>query len=330
MITLPSFRLHRPRTLAEALRLLGELGPEAKAIAGGTDLVVNLRQRLFTPPHLVALRGVRELAAIESGPAGLRVGATARIADVAAHAEIRARYRGLAEAAASVASPTLRNMGTVGGNLCLETRCSWYNQSYFWRRACGFCLKKDGDFCHVAPGSSLCWAAYSGDLAPALLVLGAELEIEGARGSRRLPLRDFFFEDGKRSFDLAPGELILAVRVPAPPAGARGSYRKYRARGSIDFPLAAVAAASRVEDGVLRDAAVALTAVGPCPFLVAGVAPVLDGRPLRDEAALEATAALVRRAANPLRTATAAAPAYRRHRLGHLVREAIRGLGDSS
>jgi len=330
VLTLPSFRLHRPARLEDALRILREEGDRARPLAGGTDLVVNLRNRLFTPAHVVALGRIHELDGIaHDARSGLRIGALARVADLAAHPAVRRLYPVLAEAANSVAGPTLRQMGTAGGNLCVETRCHWYNQSFYWRRACGFCLKKDGTVCHVAPGSEICLAAYSGDLAPALLALDAEIAIRSVDGERRVPLELFYRDDGARAFDLAPDEIIAEIRVPASRAGLEGVYRKLRSRASIDFPLAGVAVAARVEGGTLRDVSIGLTAVGPRPFTVPGAREALEGRDLDDDA-LKDAARLARRSALPLRTTGALPPAYRKHRVGLFVRDALRTLASRS
>ncbi len=172
----------------------------------------------------------------------------------------------LYEAAKTVASPVLRNMGTIGGNLCLDTRCLWYNQSLLWRKSCGFCLKKDGDLCHVAPGGKFCWATFSGDTPPALLCLGAEIEIAGPNGVRRTPLSEFYVNDGIVRLHLAPNEIVTRVYLPESSAGWRGSYQKLRVRGSIDYPLAGVAVALRMRSGRVEDARVAITAVNPAPI----------------------------------------------------------------
>ena len=174
----------------------------------------------------------------------------------------------LTEAAATVASPVLRNMGTIGGNICLDTRCLWYNQSLTWRKGCGFCIKKDGDLCHVAPGGTKCWAAFSGDTPPALLCLNAEIEIVGAAGARRIPLRDFYTGLGDNYRKLQPNELVTRVFLPATSADYRGVYRKLRVRGSIDYPLAGVAVVMKRSNGHVADARIGITAVNPAPLLV--------------------------------------------------------------
>jgi 4-hydroxybenzoyl-CoA reductase subunit beta len=330
-MTLPPFQLHRPRTIHDATRLLAEHRDEARLLAGGTDLVVNLRHRLATPRHVVHLGAIRELGALDgSRERGLRVGAMATIADLAGHAAVRALFPVLSRAAAAVSGPTLRNMGTVGGNICLDTRCQWYNQSHSWRRACGFCLKKDGDLCHVAPASSVCWAAYAGDLAPAFLVLDAQVVARSVRGERVIPLHRFFLEDGARRLDLAADEIVTEVRVPPERVGLRGYYGKLRLRGSVDYPLCGVSIAGTVSGGRFRDVTAAVTAVGPRPFLVDGVRESLEGRRVDDDEAIERAADLARRAANPMHTDGAVPPAYRRLRLGLFARDGLRELAKCS
>jgi 4-hydroxybenzoyl-CoA reductase subunit beta len=183
-----SARVARPQTVGEAVRLLADHGPEAMVIAGGTDVVPNLQMRLFAPRVLVDLKPLRMLSGIEfSEREGLRIGALTTLTQLLAVPVVREKFPVLASALATIAGPLQRNMGTLGGNLCLETRCRWYNQSHLWRTALGGCLKKDGPICHVAPGGTFCWAAWSGDSAPALLTLDAEIEIAGTSGTRRIP-----------------------------------------------------------------------------------------------------------------------------------------------
>lgn len=328
MIELPPFRLHRPATAEEAVRILAEHRGDARAIAGGTDLIVNLRQEVATPTHVVSLASVGGLDGIEpAGDGGVRIGALVTLERLERSERLLAEYPVLAEAASLVSGPTLRAMGTLGGNLCLDTRCHWYNQERSWRHACGYCLKKDGSVCHVAPGSSLCWAAYSGDLAPALLVLRANLTILGPRGERQTPIARFFLEDGLKKFDLGQDEIITAVHLPASRRDLRGSYRKLRIRHALDFPLAGVALATKVDpDGTFREAEVALTAVGPRPFLVEGATELLEGAPVGEEDIFERVAHLARRVANPMHTSAGLPPAYRRLRVGLMVREALRAV----
>src|ERR1700682_3663659 len=196
-MSLPAFKLLRPRSIVEAVNFLAKHGNELQVLAGGTDLLPSMKQRLFAPPYLMDIRGIAEIHGVRVVPGvGVEIGALTPLSAIEDSEFFRRNYRVLHEAAATVASPILRNMGTIGGNICLDTRCVWYNQSLQWRRSCGFCIKKDGDLCHVAPGGKFCWATFSGDTAPALLCLAAELEIVGPSGFRRVALNDFYTNVG--------------------------------------------------------------------------------------------------------------------------------------
>jgi 4-hydroxybenzoyl-CoA reductase subunit beta len=220
-------------------------------------------------------------------------------------------------------------MGTLGGNLCLDTRCLWYNQSLSWRKSCGFCLKKDGDLCHVAPGGTRCWAVFSGDTAPALLCLDAELEINGAGGVRRTALRDFYTNVGDARMKLEKDDVLTRIFLPESRAGWRGAYRKLRIRGSIDYPLAGVAVALKVRNGSsqgngpvqVEDARVAITAVNPAPLLVLGAEHALTGRTV-DEHTASVVAELAARTAKPL-TTSALTPEYRREMVRVFAKRAV-------
>ncbi len=318
-----AFRVVRPRTLEEALRILASEGSQAMVIAGGTDVIPNLQMRLFAPRVLVDLKPLRTLSGIDFyAGQGLRIGALTTLTNLLAAPVVDEQFPVLAKAVATIAGPLQRNMGTVGGNLCLETRCRWYNQSHFWRQALGGCLKKDGEVCHVAPGGKFCWAAWSGDSAPALLALDAELEIAGLAGTRRLPLRDFYKNDGMDRIALAPGEILTTVHVPARMAGRRGVYSKLRVRDSIDYPLAGVAVAMEVDaNGTCRDARVALTAVNPAPVLIPRVAEWLVGKKWSQES-VEKVAHAAIQTGKPL-TTSASTPVYRREMLKLFTRRAL-------
>jgi len=279
MLRLPKFELATPATLSEAIALLAEAGPGAQIVAGGTDLVPNLKHELFTPDLVVSLQKIAELAGLRVDASGwLHIGAMTTLADVAASPLVRAHAPVLAQAASLVAGPQLRTMGTLGGNVMLDTRCQWYNQTHFWRQALGFCLKKDGSVCHVVAGGSKCVAAASNDTAPALMTLGAELVFEGPNGRRVLPIDDFWIADGTYNKKREHGEILAAVRVPPPGAGHRSAYGKLRDRGSIDFPLLGVAARLALDaHGVVTDADVVLTALQARPVRVKKLADVLRG-----------------------------------------------------
>ncbi len=322
-MTLPAFRLARPRSVEEAVAILAAHGPEAMIIAGGTDVVPNLQMNLFSPHVLVDLKPVGELSGIADLPGGsLRIGALTTLTAIAESPVVRAKYPVLASAVGTIAGPLQRNMGTLGGNLCLETRCLWYNQSLFWRRALGGCLKKDGQICHVAPGGKRCWAVWSGDSAPALLALAAEVEIAGPRGARRLPLEKFYLNDGMNRIALGHDEIVTAVYLPAHTAGRRGNYHKLRIRNSIDYPLAGVALALDVDrEGRCRSARLALTGVNPAPLLVREASEWLEGQQYSPELAERVAHAAIR-AAKPL-TTSASTPVYRRDMVRLFTRRAL-------
>jgi 4-hydroxybenzoyl-CoA reductase subunit beta len=321
-MSLATFQLLRPKRLDEVVSLLAKHADELKVIAGGTDLLPSMKQKLFTPPFLLDLRGVEELRGIRTAEdEGISIGALTTLTEIEHSPLIRRDYRVLAEAAKTVASPVLRNMGTLGGNICLDTRCLWYNQSLLWRKSCGFCLKKDGDLCHVAPSSKTCWAAFSGDTPPALLCLGAEVEIGGVSGVRRVPIADFYVNDGVVRLHLSAGEIVTRVYIPAASRGWRGSYQKLRVRGSIDYPLAGVAVALRLHDGRVEDARVAITAVNPAPHLVRDLDARLIGTEVGEELG-EQIGELAARTAKPL-TTSALTPEYRREMVKVFAKRAL-------
>ena len=320
-MSLPEFKLLRPRTLAEAVEFLASHS-DAQIVAGGTDLIPSLKQRLFTPAYVIDIRRIAELRGIRAVPGqGTEIGALTTLTDIERSVHIRGHYPVLYEAAKTVASPILRNMGTLGGNICLDTRCLWYNQSLTWRTSCAFCIKKDGDLCHVAPGGSKCWAVFSGDTPPALLCLDAELEIAGPAGTRRLVLRDFYTNIGDARMKLAKNEIVTRIFLPERTAGYRGVYRKLRLRGSIDYPLAGVAVALKRSNGHVEDARVAITAVNPAPLLVRGVEKELVGKPV-SEGTAAAVGELAARTAKPLTTSTLT-PEYRREMIRVFAKRAV-------
>ncbi len=320
-MSLPPFKLLRPRPVDEALAHLSAHSTETRIAAGGTDLIPSMRQKLFEPQYVLDIRHIAELKGIREHADEVEIGALTTLTAIERSAFLRQHYPVLTEAAATVASPVLRNMGTIGGNICLDTRCLWYNQSLTWRQSCGFCIKKDGDLCHVAPGGSKCWAAFSGDTPPALLCLNAEVEILGASGARRVPMRDFYTGVGDNYRRLEPNELLTRVFLPKTSADLRGVYRKLRIRGSIDYPLAGVAIALKRSSGHVADARVAITAVNPAPVLVKGASQTLEGKIL-DEALAEAVGDLAARTAKPL-TTSALTPEYRREMIRVFTKRAL-------
>lgn len=321
MGTLSEFRLFRPASAADAVRLRAE-HPASRFIAGGTDLLPNMRRGLVSAEVLIDLSDVGELGDMRREGERLRIGAGTSLATIAADALVRERLPALAEAALAVAGPTHRTAATLGGNLCLETRCQYFNQSEHWRAANRFCLKLDGDTCRVAPKSSRCYAAFSGDVAPALLALGAEVELLGPQGVRRLPLTDFYVDDGMRWLALEADELLLAVTVPLV-AGRASSYEKIRVRGAIDFPLAGVAVVMRRDGDTLAELRIACTGVSSRPEFIAGLDELI-GKPL-DDAALATIERQLKRGIQPMETTLASVP-YRRRVTPVLAKRLARRL----
>jgi len=308
--------------LEDALARLATHKGDIRVLAGGTDLIPSMRQKLFEPEYVLDLRGIPALRGIRpQSDGGVEIGVLTAMRAIERSDFLRAHYPVLTEAAATVASPVLRNMGTIGGNICLDTRCLWYNQSLTWRKGCGFCIKKDGDLCHVAPGGTKCWAAFSADTPPALLCLQAEIEIASADGTRRIPLADFYTGLGDNYRKLQAHELVTRVFLPASSAGYRGVYRKLRVRGSIDYPLAGVAVAMKRSNGHVADARVGITAVNPAPLLVKGATELLTGNAI-DETLAEAAGDLAARISKPL-TTSALTPEYRREMIRIFTKRAI-------
>ena len=321
-MSLPQFKLLRPHSVEQAIGYLVKHGNHLRVLAGGTDLVPSMRQKLFEPGYVLDIRHIGDLKGIHAKPGeGVSIGAMTTLTAIEHSDFLRNHYPVLTQAAATIASPVLRNMGTIGGNICLDTRCLWYNQSLTWRKGCGFCIKKDGDLCHVAPGGTKCWAAFSGDTPPALLCLNAEVEIAGPGGLRRVPLRDFYTGLGDSYRKLQPTELLTRVLIPESSADYQGIYRKLRIRGSIDYPLAGVAVAMKRLNGHVADARVAMTAVNPAPVLVKGAGEMLAGKTV-DERLAEAVGDLAAKTAKPL-TTSALTPEYRREMIRVFTKRAI-------
>lgn len=316
---MPSFRLHRPETTADAVKLFAE-DDNSRYVAGGTDMIVNVRRGIEAPAAMVDLTNVAEMKEIAEDGDGLHIGAGVTLRALAAHPAVAANYPAIAQAARAVAGTTHQQYGTLGGNLCLDTRCLFYNQSEWWRSSNDYCLKHRGDVCHVAPGGKRCFAAFSGDVAPAAMVHGAEAEIAGPDGARRIPLADMYRNDGMDHLTLQPGELLVRVHLPkatGKTGAGSSSYEKARVRGSIDFPLAGAAVRLRMDGGKVAELHIALTAVNPYPQIVKGT-DAFVGQALDDEA-LDKIREMVRTQAKPMRTTTVK-PWYRRRVVGALAR----------
>lgn len=292
---LPSFDLVQPATLDEAVGILESEGPDSKVIAGGTDLVVALKQRIRPPRLLVSLEGVTGHRHIEFDPdTGLRVGALATLTEIAESPVVREHYPALAQSAAAVASPQIRNRGTLGGNLCLDKRCWYFNQSYDWRSAHGFCLRAGGESCAVVQGADQCYSIVTADTATALMALEAELVVINPAGGRRLPLSEFFAGLGDETNVLGQAELLAEVRLPAPPPGSSGVYLRHAARGAIDYPIVQVAVVLQTEANVCRRARVAVGAVTLTPVRATAAEEVLAGQEITPDLAQQAAKAAMR------------------------------------
>ena len=319
---LPSFEHLEPRTLDEALGILAERKEQAKIIAGGTELLVSMKLGLLTPPYLVNLKAVAELDFISENGGGLRIGALTRLSTLSRAQAVRERFPIIAQAAELVAAPPLQAMGTVAGNLCLNTRCFYYNQSSFWRQARGACYKTGGDRCHVVKDGKRCLATYQGDMAPVLIALGATLRVAREGSEREIPLAELYTGKGKRPLALEPDELVTEVRVPAQVDGASGDYQKLRLRGSMDFPLAGAAAVLvRSGAGSCESARVVLTAVGTRPVVVEEATQLLEGQQVTAELADQAAEAAY--GAARLANNIGSDASYRRSMVRVLTRRAI-------
>ncbi len=303
MMRLPAFTYVGARSVDEAAGLLAEHGPTATLVAGGTDLYPNMKRRQQQPEVVIGLRAARELRGVRAEDDGsVRVGAMTTLATAAADPVLRERHPALSTAAGLVSTPHLRLMGTLGGNLCLDTRCTYYDQSHHWRKSIDFCMKcpetNEKAICWVAPGSARCWAVSSSDTAPVAVALGAQLRLVSARGERVLPAADFFRDDGIVYLGKRPDEVLAEVILP-PADGWRTTYLKLRRRGSFDFPVLGVAASVKQHDGVVEDARLVLGAVGSAPLDVSDAAkPLIGAKPTAE--AIEAVASSAYRGARPL------------------------------
>lgn len=325
MLPLPPFDMHQPRTVDEVLALLERFGPDAMLVAGGTDLLPNMKQGLRAPRQLVSLASVRDLSGVSLAADAVHIGAMTSLDAVASHAAVIEHARGLAEAAAAVGGPHHRRMGTLGGNLCLDTRCRYYNQTYFWRSALGFCLKKDGTVCHVVSGGRKCVAAASNDTAAAAIATGASIVVAGPKGTRTVPASEFWTADGVRNTTLADGELVLALRVPRA-LGRTSSYEKLRRRGAIDFPLLSIAVRADLAAGRVEDLDIVVSALAARPRRVTKAAALAIGKAPADVPVAD-IAELARTECNPLPNVDVDT-AWRKQMVAVLVRRALgRALG---
>lgn len=300
MMRLPKFEYRTPRTIAEAVKIIAGAGPEAQFVAGGTDLYPNMKRRQQTPRTVISVMRLPELNQISGdGGSGVVIGASVILTDICEHPIIKRDYPVIASAARTISTPILRNMGTIGGNLLLDTRCNYYDQNYEWRKGINFCLKKDGDVCWVAPGSSKCWAVQSSDLVPVMVAIGAKFRLVSTLGERMIDAAGFYNDDGIDYLKKRADELLVDIHLP-PTNGWRASYQKLRRRGAFDFPVLGVAACvrygpasgdevstptSRGSDRVLNveDAKIVLGGIAPAPISVSEGADALIGNPFDDD-----------------------------------------------
>jgi len=324
MMRLPPFTYLAPVSVGDAVKLMGDHGAEAMLVAGGTDLYPNMKRRQFEPRVLVGLRGIRELREVRGDARrGMTIGAGTTLRAASGHAEIARHYPALAMAAGLVSSPQLRAMGTLGGNVCVDTRCNYYNQSHAWRKAVGFCMKKDGDICLVAPGSPRCWAVSSSDTAPALWSLGASVRLAGPAGERTIPISALYQDDGIQYLTKQPGDIVTEIVLP-PADGARSIYLKLRRRGSFDFPVLGVAATLHMDGDTVRRARIVLGAVASLPREAPEAARLLVGERLTPEL-IDRAADAAYRPAKPLDNTDLTHP-YRKKMVRVYVARALRRL----
>ena len=288
MLRLPKFDFYQPDSLRDAASILAAEGPKARLVAGGTDLWPNMKRRHQKPATVIGLMSIGELAEVDAEDPSkeARIGATARLEDLARDAHLRDRYPALTRAIASISSPPLRHMGTLGGNICLDTRCTYYNQTEGWRRSIDYCMKEEGTVCWVAPSSSRCWAHTASDSAPMLAALGARVRLQSAEGDRELALPELFRDDGIDYLAKRPEEILTDVLLPtaSDSTRCRSSFWKLRRRGSIDFAVLSVAAAVWMDaNQVVTDASIFLGAVGSQPVAVDGAAEILCGKPMTED-----------------------------------------------
>lgn len=300
MMRLPKFSYLVPRTIADAVKMIGDAGPEGQFVAGGTDLYPNMKRRQQTPTTVISVTRLQELNQITGdGKSGVRIGASVSLTDICENDLINRDYPFIAAAARTISTPILRNMGTIGGNLLLDTRCNYYDQNYEWRKGINFCMKKDGDICWVAPGSKKCWAVQSSDLVPVMVAIGAKVKLASTLGERMVDAAGLYNNDGIDYLHKRPDELLTEIHLPAL-NGWRATYKKLRRRGSFDFPVLGVAARLDIaDDGTVTGAKLILGGIAPAPIDVKEAAAALIGGPL-DQERMQASAEACYQIARPL------------------------------
>jgi len=326
MLRLPKFRYFQPETLSEAVEMMADGGPDAMFVAGGTDLYPNMKRRQQMPKIVIGLAQLQELRTIKGKPKEeVVLGAGLTLSEVFDDSRIQHAYPAVAKATALISTPLLRNMGSIGGNLLLDTRCNYYDQNYEWRKAIHFCMKKDGEICWVAPSSPRCWAVQSSDCAPVMVAIGAKVKLVSSSGERMISAADLYNDDGIRHLNKRPDELLTEIHLP-PTNGWRATYWKLRRRGSFDFPVLGVATCLRLaDDGTVEDAKIILGGVGSHPIESAASEKVLVGKKLTEETIREAAEAAYR-PAKPLDN-TDFAMSWRKDMARYYVAGTLRELG---
>jgi 4-hydroxybenzoyl-CoA reductase subunit beta len=324
MMRLPKFEHAYPLKIEEVSLLLEKYGPKASILAGGTDLLVACKLRIAKPSCLISLQGIEELKGIIFNEGeGLKIGAMTNLSKIRFHPFICEHYPALSQAASSVGTPQLQEMGTLGGNLCLNTRCIYYNQSESWRKVRAQCLKMDGDVCHVVPKGKKCYAVFSGDMSPALISLNAKVRLVKNLEDRLIPLSHLYTGDGKEPIALKRGELLTEIIIPSPTKRQSSTYLKYRMRGAIDFPLTGVAVQMGLDKkGICTDCRIALTGVDSAPIDVSEAGELLRGKAIDVEWVHQASQKAVEKA-HPVSNTSCSTPAYRRKMVGILTKQAL-------
>jgi 4-hydroxybenzoyl-CoA reductase subunit beta len=294
MLRLPTFTYHRPKTAAEAVAIASEHGKQAMYVAGGTDLYPNMKRRHQTPTQVISLQDVPGLHAVEVLPDGrTAIGAMVTLTELEKHPHLLQHYPGFAHAVREISTPLLRNMGTIGGNLLLDTRCSYYDQGHEWRESIDFCMKKDGAICWVAPGSPRCWAVQSSDTVPVVCAMEAEVELVGNAGTRTQKAGDLYRDDGIQYLTKKPEELLLRLVLPAPGTW-KASYLKLRRRDTFDFPILGVGVCLWFDGGVITKANIRLGGAGSYAIPAVDSEKLLVGQMLTDELIAAAGAAAMK------------------------------------
>jgi 4-hydroxybenzoyl-CoA reductase subunit beta len=321
-VRLPKFEYFEPKNIREAVSIL-QNEPDARILAGGTDLLVNMKYRVECPPAVVNIKRIADLNYIRQDNGDMRVGALTPLKRLYMTGPVADNLPGLARTASCVGSYHHQVMGTVGGNICQQNRCKYFNQSKWWRSSRPTCFKAGGEICHVVNKKEICYSTYCGDLAPALLALNAGVKLAGSGGKRELPLQELFSGNGKAPLNLAGDEILTEIVIPGASIKGVLSYMKFANRDSIDFPIVGTAFWASAEGKEYR---VAFTAVDRKPLRGKSIEDFLQGRELNDEN-IRAACDLAAKEANPVKTSVYS-PSHKRKMMGLLLRGAAENSRD--